>query len=176
MELPRRISERFGLSDLFLFTSGGCHVFAKALSDLMPREAYELRHLRGRGPLKAEKLGYHIYLYKDGFAVDALGIRRERDMIAAFNEAKHGWTFTAEPCTFELLFQEAENRDETGPLNAWELYLHPDYVAYLEAKARLLIQDCPSRFSVINLQRGLKLLDDVERLMGEIFNDEASRG
>jgi hypothetical protein len=156
MCLPRKISERFGLSDLVIFTGGGCHIFAKALFDLMPQEKYELRHLRAFHS-GGEKPGYHVYLHKDGYAVDALGIKKEEDVIAAFM-AKSGWTFKAEACDFGFLFNRTKEKEESGPLNEWDMYLHEDYVAYLEGKARLIIRDNPTRYSVQNLQSGLEIL------------------
>src|SRR5882762_7889559 len=135
MTLPPVISEKYGQSDLFLFTAGGCHIFCRTLLELMPEENFELRHLHGKTE-SIDKPGYHVYLFRSGYAVDALGIRREEDMIALFTGklGKRGWSFTAEPCSMSFLFAEAHKKEDAGPVNGWDMYLHPDFVEYGAAK------------------------------------------
>ena len=159
MTLPRRISEKYGQSDLFLFTAGGCHIFCKTLLELLPEENFELRHLHAKAQL-FDKPGYHVYLFHSGYAVDALGIRREEDMIALLT-GQHGWSFTPEPCSVSFLFKEAREKEDVGPVNDWDMYLHPDFVDYVAAKARIIILDCPNRYQVSLLLAGIEKLNQL---------------
>jgi hypothetical protein len=108
MTVPPRISEKNSQSDLFLFTAGGCHIFCRTLLELLPAENFELRHLHAKAQF-LDKPGYHIYLFRSGYAVDALGIRREEDMIALFT-GQRGWSFTPEPCSVHSCLQKRARR------------------------------------------------------------------
>jgi hypothetical protein len=156
MTLPLRISEKYGQSDLFLFTAGGCHIFCRTLLELLPAENFELRHLHAKAEF-VDKPGYHVYLFRSGYAVDALGIRREEDMIALFT-GERGWSFTPEPCSVSFLFTEAREKDDVGPVNDWDMYLHPDFVEYVAAKARIIVHDHPGRYQVSLLLAGMEKL------------------
>jgi hypothetical protein len=155
MTLPQRISEKYGQSDLFLFTAGGCHIFCRTLLELLPTENFALRHLHAKAQ-QIDKPGYHVYLFHSGYAVDALGIRREEDMIALF-AGQRGWSFTPEPCSLPFLFKEVRKKEEVGPVNDWDMYLHPDFIDYVAAKAKIIIHDCPGRYQVSLLLAGMKL-------------------
>jgi hypothetical protein len=155
--LPPRISEKYGLSDLFLFTGGGCHIFSRTLLELLPAENFQLRHLRAKAQF-LDKPGYHVYLFQSGYAVDALGIRREEGMIALFT-GQRGWTFTPEPCSVSFLFKQAREKEDVDPVNAWDMYLHPDFVDYVAAKARIIILDCLGRYQVSLLLAGVEKLN-----------------
>lgn len=158
MSLPHKISERLAQSDLVLFTNGGCHIFAKALFELLPDENYEPRHLRAFHS-GGDKPGYHVYLFSDGFAVDALGIKREIDLIAGCM-AKTRLRFESEKCDIAHLFLSAKDDPELGPLNIWDMCIHQDYIKALDSKARSLINDTPDRYRVSNLKKGLTIMEN----------------
>ena len=43
-------------------------------------------------------------------------------------------------------------------LNDWDMYLHPDFVDYVAAKARIIIHDCPGCYQVSLLLAGIEKL------------------
>ena len=154
MNLPDQLYNRWSQSDLFLFTAGGCHIFCRALLRLMPGEGYEARHLHLKGgDTHTDSPGYHIYAFHAGYAVDALGIRREDDLIA-WTAAKENCSVTAHAFQIDTAFDKVAGDFRTGPTNLWGLPLHDLFVQYIDSKAHLLILQEEARYSVKLLLKG----------------------
>src|SRR4051812_15142051 len=90
--LPMRVQEALAFPEPILFTKGGCHIFALVLQRLLRDQKYALRRF-DVGDMK----GYHVYAYRAGFMVDARGIRREDDGMAAAH-ALYQWKVVVEEC------------------------------------------------------------------------------
>ena len=67
--MPPKLADRIADSDLFLFTGGGCHVFARVLAELMPRENYTPMHIVQTRPA-GKSNGHHVVLQSEEYAVE----------------------------------------------------------------------------------------------------------
>lgn len=163
--LPERLQIRLDDTDLFLFTGGACHVFAKELLSLMPDEEFVPKRLMMQTDQGNERL-IHVFLLSHGYAVDCLGIRRVEDLLAfyyGYYECKHP-SFCVEDFDLEKCFINSDPNQTTeslrlrGPLNHWGLFLHPEFLKKAAARAQQIIREAMTRYSVLSHLRGKSLM------------------
>ncbi len=152
----RTMEEIRGLSDLILFTSGGCHIFAKALLEVLAIEKYEVRCVRRMGQ-GFNKSVYHVYAYKNGYMVDALGIHAEEDYIA-WATARNEMAMKAEACEMAFLFKVAKKDGQGRDQNELGLRLDTEYLAHVDTKAKAVILDTPERYQLSYLVAGKAMI------------------
>ncbi len=63
-------------ADHLLFTHRGCHVFANTLVKRFHAEDYKLKTIEINDGYGSATSGFHILAHRDGFLVDAHGIKR----------------------------------------------------------------------------------------------------
>jgi hypothetical protein len=146
--IPCDIGKFFYASDLFLFTGGGCHIFARALANLLSDQRYVLRAAFETKNCKPDC--FHVYAYADGYLIDALGIKREQDYLDHIAGSR-GVKIHTELCAEKDLFKKtgwSKDGDPAYEVNRWGLVMDDSFVAYAKARAEMLIQIEPARYQL----------------------------
>lgn len=165
--LPSDLEKRLADSDLFLFTSGGCHVFARELLDILPDESYALKQVVRVDSTETRKC-QHVFLQAEEYGVDALGIHRIDDLVATYYTKpwhKTEWSYLVEAVSLDECFEPDPKRSngDSGPLNKWGLFLHEKFVEKVAERARKVILACKERYSVSVFKLGQKRANDKHR-------------
>ncbi|HEX7518155.1 MAG TPA: hypothetical protein VF345_12830 [Chthoniobacterales bacterium] len=164
MTAKNSIEECLEQPDHLLFTHRGCHVFVSELLKRFPDENYAAKSIEindGYGPPKS---GFHIVACRDGFFVDAFGIRREKDY-CLWLCGKRSRADPKMPVPFvrwvEIessdLLQTVNCNDPDEPLNKWDHVVQQDFVRIVEERARKFIEPIRERFQVSLLIEGSEL-------------------
>jgi len=162
--IPEKLSIRLADSDLFLFTNGGCHIFARQLLFRLPDEGYVAKQVVQIRPSGRTDC-FHLFLQSGIYGVDGLGIHRIDDLLASlYGRPRHNpeWTYQIESVSLAECFEIDNNRSseklqERGAVNKWNMFLNPEFVEQVAKRAEYAIAQCPQRYSVAMLLKGHSL-------------------
>ena len=151
--MPPRLTTLLNGSDLFLFTGGGCHVFAKALIHKLPDEHYQLALViaESGGP------AFHAVARSGDLVVDALGVRTEKNLLTLYSGYMKR-RVELRTVTLEELFQPCMSQNDSPPKNKWGHHLDSEFVTKCLDKAYGVIDDLPDRYRVSVFKKGQKLI------------------
>jgi hypothetical protein len=158
------IGECLGQPDHVLFTHRGCHVFADTLLQRFHTENSKLKTIEindGYGPATS---GFHVLAHRDGFLVDAHGIKREQDY-CLWLCGKRALANPDMPVPFvraieinSLELFKIASYDQCGlPLNKWGHLVDPEFIRVVGERAAVYVEPIAERFQVSILLAGFEL-------------------
>jgi len=160
-ELPPKLLELLLRSDLVLFTSGGCHVFAKVLGEIFETDGLKSKMLILVDTQGASQRTLHVFQLFERIAVDALGCRNLDSLLASYaSKAADGMCLKIASADMEVMFPSVSPEFDKEQLNEFNLHIEPLFVSHLEARAKLLILDNPDRYNPSLYLHGCMRLKD----------------
>ena len=151
--MPERLRNLLKGSDLYLFTGGGCHVFAQALLTKLPDEQYNLALVTDERTGE----GLHVVATSGDLVVDALGIRTANTLLCWYTGHK-GKRVRLQTVAESELFDAAASQCGLPPKNKWGFHLESRFVNECRDKAFDVITQVSSRYKVSIYLKGYNLI------------------
>lgn len=151
--LPTDLLQLLTGSDLFIFTGGGCHIFADALCKKLPDESYTLAIMVEQ----ETQNGVHVVATSQNHVVDALGVRATQDHLQFYTGLRNQ-KIVLQPVTSDELFAVVPPVDSVEPKKKWGHHLACEFVEKCRDKAFDVINEADNRYRISTLANGQKLM------------------